>query len=87
MFQVQSKTTYAGQTVTASAAYHHFTGKECLDVHLLKPARVDIMILPGQPNLLCNDDEVHEPAWLEYPFRRVHPDSALAADQIGNVDR
>jgi hypothetical protein len=69
MFQVQGKKTYAGQT--ASAAYHHFTGKECLDVHLLKPARVDI--LPGQPNLLCNDDDVHQPAWLEYPFRRVHP--------------
>jgi hypothetical protein len=67
----QGKKTYAGQM--ASAAYHHFTGKECsgLDVHLLKPARVDI--LPGQPNLLCNDDDVHLPAWLEYPFRRVHP--------------
>ncbi len=69
MFQVQGKKTYAGQT--ASAAYHHFTGKECLDVHLLKPARVDI--LSWQPNLLCNDDDVHQPAWLEYPFRRVHP--------------
>jgi hypothetical protein len=45
--RVESKKTYAGQT--ASAAYHHFTGKECFDVHLLKPARVDI--LPGQPNL------------------------------------
>jgi hypothetical protein len=32
-------------------------------VHLLKPARVDI--LPGQPNLLRNDDDVHQPAWLE----------------------
>jgi hypothetical protein len=40
-FQVQGKKTYAGQT--ASAAYHQFTVKECLDVHLLKPARVDIL--------------------------------------------
>jgi hypothetical protein len=41
-------------------------------IHLLKPARVDV--LPGQPNVLCNDDYVHpsQPAWLEYPFRRVH---------------
>ncbi len=43
-------------------------------MHLLKPARVDV--LPGQPNVLCKDDDVHQPAWqpwLEYPFRRVHP--------------
>jgi hypothetical protein len=40
-------------------------------VRLLKPARVDV--LPGQPNVLCNDDDVHQPAWLESPFRRVHP--------------
>jgi hypothetical protein len=39
-------------------------------VHLLKPSRVDV--LPGQPNVLRNDDDVHQPAWLEYPFRRVH---------------
>jgi hypothetical protein len=30
-------------------------------------------ILPGQPNVLCNDDDVHQQAWLEDPFRRVHP--------------
>jgi hypothetical protein len=53
-----------------------------LDVHLLKPARVDI--LPGQPNVLCSDD-VHQPAWLELP--QSPPDSALVAVQIGNVDR
>ncbi len=40
-------------------------------MHLLKPASVDE--LPGQPNILCNDDDVHQPAWLEYPFCRVHP--------------
>jgi hypothetical protein len=42
-------------------------------MHLLKSARVDVV--PGQPNVLCNDDDVHQPAWLEYPgpFRRVHP--------------
>ncbi len=69
---MQGSKTYAG--VTDSNVYHHFAGKECLDVHLLKPARVDA--LPGQPSVLCNDDDVHQPAWqpwLEYPFRRVHP--------------
>ncbi len=42
--QVQGRKTYAG--MTNSAAYEHFTGKECLDVHLLKPARLEV--LPGQ---------------------------------------
>ena len=32
--QVLGRKTYAG--MTDSAAYEHFTGKECLDVHLLK---------------------------------------------------
>ncbi len=27
----------------------------------------------GNQIFLCNDDDVHQPAWLEYPFRRVHP--------------
>ncbi len=40
--------------MTNSAAYEHFTGKECLDVHLLKPARLDV--LPGQPDVVCADE-------------------------------
>ena len=47
--QVQGRKTYAG--MTNSAAYEHFTGKECLDVHLLKQARLDV--LPGQPDVVC----------------------------------
>jgi hypothetical protein len=66
---VQGRKPYAG--VRDSNAYHDFAGKECLDVHLLKPASVDV--LPGQPNVLCNDNDVHQPVWLEYSFRRVHP--------------
>ena len=31
-----------------------FSCKECLDVHLLKPARLDV--LPGQPDVVCADD-------------------------------
>ena len=62
--QVQDRKTYAG--TSNSNAYHHFTGKECLDVHLLKPARLDV--LPGQQNVVCADDMQPLPAWLEYPY-------------------
>jgi hypothetical protein len=61
--------------MTNSAAYEHFTGKECLDVHPLKPARLDV--LPGQPDsdVVCADDgQPAGPAWLEYPYyRKSHP--------------
>jgi hypothetical protein len=68
--QVQGRKTYAG-TVNNNA-YHHFTGKECLDVHLLKPARVDV--LPGQPDVVCADDmQPGSATWLEYPYRKSHP--------------
>ena len=70
--QVQGSKTYAG--MTNSIPYHHFHGKECLDVHLLKPARLDVP--PGQPNVhvVCADDDMQPAsAWLEYPFRKSHP--------------
>jgi hypothetical protein len=69
--QVQGRKTYAG--TRNSTAYHHFMGKECLDVHLLKPARLDVP--PGQPNahVVCADDMQPASAWLEYPFRKSHP--------------
>ena len=68
--QVQGRKTYAG--IANSAAYEHFPGKECLDVHLLKPARLDV--LPGQPDNVCADDgQLAGPAWLEYPYRKSHP--------------
>ncbi len=66
--QVQGRKTYAGKRNTT--LYHHFTGKECLDVHLLKPARLDVP--PGQLNVVCADDMQPAPAWLEYPFRKSH---------------
>ena len=62
--QVQGRKTYAG-TINSNA-YHHFTGKECLDVHLLKPARLDVP--QGQPNVVCADDMQPAPLWLEYPY-------------------
>ena len=67
--QVQGKRTYAG--TVHSTAYHHFTGKECLDVHLLKPARLDVP--PGQPNVVCADDMQPAPSWLEYLYQKSHP--------------
>jgi hypothetical protein len=58
--------------MTNSAAYEHFTGKECLDVHLLKPARLDV--LPGQRDVVYADHgQPAGPAWLEYPYRKSHP--------------
>ena len=79
--QVQGRKTYA--RTANSAAYHHFTGKECLvmDVHLLKPARVDV--LPGQPDVVCADDVQQGPAWLEHQFRKSH----LIIRKTGSVDR
>ena len=68
--QVQGRKTYAGMT---NSAAEHFAGKECLDVHLLKPARLDV--LPGQLDVVCADDDGQPPgpAWLEYPYRKSHP--------------
>jgi hypothetical protein len=43
-------------------------------VHLLKPARLDIV--PGQPDsdVVCADDSLlARSGWLEYPFRKSHP--------------
>ncbi len=63
---MQGRKTYA---VTArSAAHHPFTGKECLDVHLLKTSRLDV--IPGQPDIVCANDAQQGPAqaWLQYPF-------------------
>jgi hypothetical protein len=43
-----------------------------LDVHLLKPARLDV--LPEQPDVVCADDgQMAEQLYLEYPFRKFHP--------------
>ncbi len=71
--QVQGRKTYAG--TARSAAYHHFTGKECLDVHLLKPSRLEV--ITGQPDVVCADDAQQGPAqatvWLEYALRKSKP--------------
>ncbi len=62
--QVQGRKAYAG--MTNSAADEHFIGKECLDVHLLKQARLDVLPGPSQPDVVCADDgQPAGPAWLE----------------------
>ena len=39
--QAQGTKTYAGRH--KSRRYHHFTGRERLDVHLLKPSRLELV--------------------------------------------
>ncbi len=67
---MQGRKTYAA--TATSDAYHHYSGKECLDVHLLKPARLDVLL--GQPDVVCADDsQLVGQGWLEYPFCKSHP--------------
>ena len=61
--QVQGRKAYDG--MRNRAAYVHFTGKECLDVHLHKPVR--LAVLPDQADVMCADDGPGQPAgpaWL-----------------------
>jgi hypothetical protein len=81
--QVQGRKTYAGSV--NSTAYHHFTGNECLDVHLLKPARLDVP--PGQQNVVYADDMQPAPLWLEFPYRKISPHSLLVAFKTGSLDQ
>jgi hypothetical protein len=62
--QVQGRKTYADEA--NNTAYHHNTGKECLDVHILMPA------LLGRLSVNCADYMQPAPAWLEYPFCNSH---------------
>ncbi len=62
--QVQGRKTHA--STSNSTAYHHFTGKECLEVHLLKPARLDAH--PEQSNVMSADDMQPVPEWLSICF-------------------
>ncbi len=44
-------------------------------LHALSVELLDLLkdILPGQLNVFSNDDDMHQPAWLGYLFRRAHP--------------
>jgi len=63
-----------------SATRHHYQGRQCLDIHLLKPARVwaDIATdaAPGDQQLVAaSGDPAQGPSgeWIDYAYRRAHP--------------
>ena len=70
--QAQGAKTYAGRH--NSMAYHHYTGKQRLDVHLLKPSRLEVaqQQLPGE---MCDADIADQanPEWIECTHRTSHP--------------
>jgi hypothetical protein len=75
---MQGRKTYAGVSLRDSNAYHHFAGKECLDVHMY--FQDNQMICARM--MMCISQSV---AGVSVP--KSPPDSALAAVQIGNVGR
>lgn len=55
-------------------SFHRFEGKECLDIHLLKPARAwaefATDIAPGCEQVLAGDEGGE---WISYQYRTAHP--------------
>ena len=55
---------------------HHYRGKECLDIHLLKPAQVWAQMAtehcPGNQQVLGVGD-APDGQWVTYPYRNAHP--------------
>jgi len=68
--QAQGAKTYAGRH--NSGAYHHFTGKERLDVHLLKPSRLEVVQEQLQEDM-CEADIADQARWIECKYRTSHP--------------
>ena len=68
--QAQGTKTYAGRH--NSGAYHHFAGKEKLDVHLLKPSRLEVVHEQLQDDM-CNADIADQARWIECKYRTSHP--------------
>ncbi len=66
--QAQGAKTYAGRH--NSGAYHHFTGKHRLDVHLLKPSRLEVVQEQLQEDM-CEADIADQARWIECKYRRV----------------
>lgn len=59
--QAQGTRTYAGRH--NSGAYHHFTGKERLDVHLLKPSHLEVVHKQLQD--ICNTNIADQAHWID----------------------
>ena len=68
--QAQGAKTYAGRH--NSGAYHHFTGKERLDVHLLKTSSLE-MVQEQLQDDLCDTDIADQARWIECKYRTSHP--------------
>lgn len=63
-----------------SNARHHYQGRQCLDIHLLKPAKVWAEIAtdaaPGNLQVVgAHGDPVQGPSgeWIDYTYRTAHP--------------
>ena len=68
--QAQGTKTYAGRH--NSGAYHHFAGKEKLDVQLLKPSRLEV-VQEQLPDDICDADIADQARWIECKYRTSHP--------------
>ncbi len=68
--QAQGAKTYAG--LHNSWAYHHFTGKERLDVHLLKPSCLEVVQEQLQEDM-CNSDIADQARWIKCKYCHSHP--------------
>ena len=68
--QAQGTKTYAGRH--NSGRYHHFTGRERLDVHLLKPSRLEVVQEQLQ-DVQCDADIADQARWIECKHRTSHP--------------
>ena len=63
-----------------AAFRHHYNGKECLDLHLLKPAQAWAQMAtdhgPGSQQVLGvggAPDAAADGEWVTYPYREAHP--------------
>ena len=63
-----------------AAFRHHYSGKECLDIHLLKPAQAWAQMAtdhgPGSQQVLGvggAPDAAADGEWVTYPYREAHP--------------
>ena len=76
-FQAHGEKTKAGRK--KSGLRHHFQGKQCLDIFLLKPARVlaaghqPVDTLPSDIVYRDEDGQNLPAEWIEYRYRAAHP--------------
>jgi hypothetical protein len=69
--QGQGALTYAGRKRSPTVYGHHHTGKQSLDINLLKAERHSAVPVDGHGLLLCADAAA--PEWVTYQYRTAHP--------------